>query len=186
MTPNEHEAWACDNGTGNHYVHVFDITSLPFIQTQLITVSHDDPDWLTFSIDGRYGYVAGRKGYGEITDIIDTSTYARVGSLAPSEDLLEVDFSNGMVTQTGDQFGVGRLTNSAPEPPGLSLGSSSNGLAMSWPGWASDYNVSFATNLASPAVWAAVTNNPVSINHGLCSMAVSNSSTLGFYRLNKP
>jgi hypothetical protein len=167
-------------------VHVFDITSLPFVQTQLITVSHDDPDWLTFSIDGRYGYVAGRKGYGEITDIIDTSTYARVGSLAPSEDLLEVDFSNGMVTQTGDQFGVGRLTNSAPEPPGLSLGSSSNGLAMSWPGWASDYNVSFATNLASPAVWAAVTNNPVSINHGLCSMAVSNSSTLGFYRLNKP
>ena len=186
MTPNEHEAWACDNGTGNHFVHVFDITSLPFVQTQLITVSHDDPDWLTFSIDGRYCYVAGRKGYGEITDIIDTRTYARVGSLAPSEDLLEVDFSNGTVTQAGDQFGVGRLTNSAPEPPGLSLGSLSNGLAMSWPGWASDYKVSFTTNLASPAVWAAVTNNPVSLTNGLCSMTVSNSSAGGFYRLNKP
>ena len=186
MTPDEHEAWACDRGTSNHFVHVFDITALPFVQTHLITVSHDTPSWLTFSIDGRYCYVAGQKGYGEITDVIDTSTYARVGSLAPSEDLLEVDFSNGTVTQTGDQFGIGRLTNSAPEPPGLSLGSSSNGLAMSWPAWASDYNVSFATNLASPVVWVAVTNNSVSFTNGRCSVAISNNSTGGFYRPNKP
>jgi hypothetical protein len=185
MTPDEHEAWVCDRGPGNHYVHVFDITSLPPVQTRLITVSHDSPAWLTFSIDGRYCYVAGEKGLGEITDVIDTGNYTRVASLAPSEDLLEVDFSNGTVTQTGDQFGVGRLTNSAPAAPGLSLSNSSNSLAVSWPGWASDYHLSFATNLAGPVVWVAVTN-PVSFTNGRCSVAISNNSARGFYRLHKP
>jgi len=185
MSPDEHEAWACDRGTGNHYVHVFDITSLPFVQTRLVTVSHDNPAWLTFSIDGRYCYVAGEKGRGEITDVIDTSNYTRVASLAPSEDLLEVDFSNGTVTQAGDQYGVGRLTNSAPQPPGLSLGSSTNKLSLSWPAWASDYGASFTTNLVPPIAWVAVTN-PVTSTNGRCSVIVSNNSPRGFYRLHKP
>jgi hypothetical protein len=185
MSPDEHEAWVCDRGPGNHWVHVFDITSLPYVQTRLVTVSHDSPAWLTFSIDGRYCYVAGEKGLGEITDVIDTSNYIRVASLAPSEDLLEVDFSNGTVTQTGDQYGIGRLTNSAPVAPGLNLGSPSNSVAVSWPGWASDYHLSFATNLTAPVVWAAVTN-PVSFTNGFCSVAVSNNSASGYYRLHKP
>ena len=185
FTPDEHEAWACDRGTGNHYVHVFEITTLPPIQTRLVTVSHDNPDWLTFSIDGRYCYVAGQKATGEITDVIDTSTYTRVGSLWPSEDLLEVDFSNGTVTRTGDQFGIGRLTNSAAQPPSLSIGSSSNGLAVSWPAWASDYSLEITTSLAAPVVWVAVTNS-VSFINGRCFVAISNNGMCGFYRLHRP
>lgn len=109
MTPNEKEAWVCDRGTGNPYVHVFDITSLPPTQTRLARISNDNPHWLTFTVDGKYCYVAGEKGKNKSTDIVDTATYARIGSIAPSEDLLEVDFSNGTVTTTGSQFGVGRL-----------------------------------------------------------------------------
>jgi DNA-binding beta-propeller fold protein YncE len=109
MKPNETEAWVCDRGVGNHFVHVFNIASLPAVQTQLVTVSNDNPHWLTFTIDGRYCYVAGEKGKNERTDIVDTTNYTRVGSLGPSEDLLEVDFNNGQVTAAGSQFGIGRV-----------------------------------------------------------------------------
>ena len=109
MTPNETEAWVCDRGTGNHFVHVFNITSLPPVQKRLVTISNDNPHWLTFTIDGRYCYVAGDKGKNQATDVVDTATYRRIGSLGPSEDLLEVDFNNGQVTATGSQFGLGRV-----------------------------------------------------------------------------
>ena len=69
-------------------------------------VSH----WLTFGIDGRFAYVAGRKGAGDRTDVIDVSSHQRIASLGPSEDLLEVDFSGGSVVGVGNQFGVGRVT----------------------------------------------------------------------------
>jgi Malectin domain/Lactonase, 7-bladed beta-propeller len=108
MTPNDKEAWVCDRGTGNHFVHVFDVSSLPPVQKQLVTVSNDNPHWLTFTIDGRYCYVAGEKGKNEPTDIIDTSSYKWFGSFSPSEDLIEIDISNAQVTAVGKQFGVGR------------------------------------------------------------------------------
>ncbi|MBA3824409.1 MAG: beta-propeller fold lactonase family protein [Ktedonobacterales bacterium] len=107
-TPNEREVWVNDGGISA--VHVYDMTTQPPQQTHVVTTSHDGPHWLTFSIDGRYAYVAGRKGQGDVTDIVDTVTYARVGSLVPSEDLLEVDLRGAIVTQVGNQFGIGRVT----------------------------------------------------------------------------
>ena len=109
MNPSETEAWVCDRGRGNHFVHVFDISSLPPTQTHLITVSNDNPHWVTFTIDGRFAYVAAYKDSGRNTDIIDTTTYNRIGQIGPSEELLEIDFSNGVVTAVGKQFGIGRL-----------------------------------------------------------------------------
>ena len=108
-TPNEHEVWANDRGTGSPYVHVFNMTTTVPTQTHLVRLSYDNPHWITFSIDGRFAYVASAKGSGHPTDIIDTSTYSRVGTLTASEDLLEVDFSNGTITRVGNQFGVGRV-----------------------------------------------------------------------------
>ena len=106
-TPDEREVWASDGG--NPFVHVFDMTVMPPRQTHLVRVTNASPHWITFSIDGRFAYVAGRKGAGEPTDVIDTRTYLRVGALGPSEDLLEIDFTNGIVSAVGNQFGVGRV-----------------------------------------------------------------------------
>jgi len=86
------------------------MTTCPPRQTHLVRVSNPSPHWITFSIDGRFAYVAGRKGTSDRTDVIDTTTYRRIGSLAPSEDLLEVDFGDHVVTRVGNQFGVGRVT----------------------------------------------------------------------------
>ena len=72
-------------------------------------VSH----WITFGIDGRFAYVAGRKGSGDSTDVIDVPTYQRVSSLGPSEDLLEVDLAGGSVIAVGNQFGIGRVASPA-------------------------------------------------------------------------
>ena len=77
-----------------------------------MAVSHV-PHWITFGIDGRFAYVAGRKGSEDVTDVIDVPTYQRVSSLWPSEDLLEVDFADGSLVAVGNQFGIGRTTSPA-------------------------------------------------------------------------
>jgi DNA-binding beta-propeller fold protein YncE len=109
-TPDEREVWVDDGGGA--YVHIFTMTGTQPRETHLLRVGHT-PHWLTFSIDGRYAYVAGRKGAGDLTDVIDARTYQRVGTLGPSEDLLEVDASGGAIARVGKQFGVGRVTSPA-------------------------------------------------------------------------
>lgn len=110
-TPNEREVWVNDGG--NPFVHVYEMTTMPPRQTHLVRVGNPSPHWITFSIDGRFAYVAGRKGTSDPTDVIDTTTHGRIGTLSPSEDLVEVDFSRRLVTQVGNQFGVGRVTTPA-------------------------------------------------------------------------
>ena len=110
-TPNDREVWVLDHGARAPYVHVFKMNNsrgTSWTQTQLVTLSHYNPHWITVSSDGQYAYGAGQKRSGEPTDIISTSSYKRVGTIPASEDLLEVDFSDGAVTRVANQFGVGR------------------------------------------------------------------------------
>ena len=109
FTPDERQVWVNDGGSP--YVHVFDMTVMPPRQVAVVRVSNSDPHWVTFDIDGRFAYVAGRKGAGEPTDVIDARTYQRVGDLSASEDLLEVDIDATGVVAVGNQFGVGRRTS---------------------------------------------------------------------------
>jgi hypothetical protein len=107
-TPDEHQVWVNDGGLPE--VHVFDMQTSPPTETRLVEISHVS-HWLTFGIDGQFAYVAGRKGSGDVTDVVDAATYERVGSLSPSEDLLEVDFDGDSVAAVGNQFGIGRVTD---------------------------------------------------------------------------
>ncbi|MBO0880376.1 MAG: hypothetical protein J2P17_08500 [Mycobacterium sp.] len=109
-TPDESEVWVNDGGMP--VVHVFDMQTTPPNELRPVAVSNV-PHWITFSIDGRFAYVAGRKGAGDPTDVIDVPTYRRVGSLGPSEDLLEVEFGGATVAAVGNQFGIGRVTTPA-------------------------------------------------------------------------
>jgi DNA-binding beta-propeller fold protein YncE len=107
-TPDETQVWANDGGWP--YVHVFDMQATPPKELRLVPISNVS-HWITFSIDGRFAYIAGRKGSGDHTDVIDAATYERVASIGPSEDLLEVDFDGGSVVNVGNQFGIGRVMN---------------------------------------------------------------------------
>ncbi|MBV8219557.1 MAG: hypothetical protein JO325_13910 [Solirubrobacterales bacterium] len=107
FTPDEREVWVNDGGAP--LVYVFDMTATPPRQVKTVHVSNSDPHWVTFGLDGRFAYISGRKSSSDPTDIVDAHTYQRVGQLAPSEDLLEVDMNANTVVAVGNQFGVGRL-----------------------------------------------------------------------------
>jgi DNA-binding beta-propeller fold protein YncE len=105
LTPDEKEIWLADGA--NSKVHIFDATLMPPKQIATIDV-RDQPGWITFSLDGRYGYPS-------TGEIIDTATKKIVATLSDeagkpvqSEKMVEVVFSNGKLTATGDQFGIGR------------------------------------------------------------------------------
>ena len=111
LSPDEKELWLTD--AFNSRVHIFDNTVMPPKQEASIAV-HDQPGWITFSIDGRYAYPS-------TCDVIDTKTRKVLyllkdenGGEVQSEKLLEMDFAGDKPLLAGNQFGVGRVAN----PPG--------------------------------------------------------------------
>jgi hypothetical protein len=68
--------------------------------------------WLTFTINGDFGYIALTKNTAEKTEVFSVSSHRPAGFIGSSEDMLEIDFRNGKVVQVGDQFGIGRRQES--------------------------------------------------------------------------
>jgi DNA-binding beta-propeller fold protein YncE len=105
LTPDEKEVWVSDGA--NSKVHIFDATVMPPRQVATIGL-RDQPGWITFSMDGRFGYPS-------TGEVIDTKTRKIVATLSDekgnavqSEKVVEVVLSNGKPSKTGDQFGIGR------------------------------------------------------------------------------
>lgn len=105
LTPDETELWLADGA--NSAIHVFDATVSPPKQIATIKV-RDQPGWITFSLDGRYGYPS----TGDVIDVktrrILTSLTDETGRAVQSEKVVEVVMSGGKPSRTGDQFGIGR------------------------------------------------------------------------------
>jgi DNA-binding beta-propeller fold protein YncE len=104
MTPDETEVWVCD--AFNQRMHVFDNTVFPPKQKVSIAL-RDEPGWITFSLDGSLAWPS-------TGDVIDVASHEIIGHLTDeegravgSEKLLEIDWSNGVPSKAGCQFGVG-------------------------------------------------------------------------------
>ncbi len=111
LTPDEKEVWVTDGPAGNQAaVHVFDVTVTPPAPKRDVAIDYANPHWITFSIAGDFAYVSGPKLGGRGADVVDAKTYAHVATIGPSEDMLEIDFDDGVLTRVGNQFGVGRAT----------------------------------------------------------------------------
>ena len=108
LSPDETEVWVNDGVGKLAAVHVFDVTQTPPVARPDVTLDFTAPHWITFSIAGDFAYVSGPKFAGMGTDVIDAVRHVKVGRIGPSEDLLEVDTVDGVVSQLGSQFGVGR------------------------------------------------------------------------------
>jgi hypothetical protein len=117
LLPDETELWLTD--AFNTRIHIFDATVMPPKQKDAITL-HDQPGWITFSIDGRYAYPS-------TGEVIDTHSHKIVGALkdekggdVQSEKMIEVDFQETQPIRAGDQFGLGRVgvnrDTTAPAP----------------------------------------------------------------------
>jgi len=81
---------------------------VPTLKARLMLRSGRGAHWLTFDINGDYGYVAPNKNSYDEIEIIDARTHVSVGVIDSSEDMLEIDFVNGKLNQVGDQYGIGR------------------------------------------------------------------------------
>jgi hypothetical protein len=110
MTPDEKELWVVD--AFNQRLHIFDATVMPPKQVESLKL-RDEPGWVTFTLDGRYAYPS-------TGEVIETATRKVVAQLkdengAPimSEKMVEIHFDGDRPVRTGDQFGVGRVTQAA-------------------------------------------------------------------------
>jgi DNA-binding beta-propeller fold protein YncE len=106
-TPDETEVWEAG---AEGEVYVWDMRnpmSPSFEQTIHMQIPHR-AHWLTFTINGDFGYVAPVKNTAEKTEVFSVSTHLPAGFIDSSEDMLEVDFEHGQITKVGDQFGIGR------------------------------------------------------------------------------
>lgn len=106
LTPDEKEIWVCD--AFNSRLHVFDATHDPPQQTASIPL-REQPGWITFSLDGRYGYSS-------TGEVVDTATKKIVAALTDetgrevhSEKVVEIHFADRAPIRAGDQFGLGRV-----------------------------------------------------------------------------
>ena len=109
LTPDEKELWLCD--AHNSRMHVFDNTVMPPKQGTSIKL-REQPGWITFSLDGRYAYPSTGDVIEVATKKIVTGLKDERGRDVESEKLLEIDFNGDKPERAGDQFGLGRVTQS--------------------------------------------------------------------------
>lgn len=106
LTPDETEVWVCD--AFNQRMHVFDNTVFPPRQVLSIPL-RDEPGWITFSIDGSLAWPS----TGDVIDVQSHEIIAHLtdeeGRAVGSEKLMEIDWSNGVPSKAGCQFGVGHV-----------------------------------------------------------------------------
>ncbi|MCY7352792.1 MAG: hypothetical protein LH606_19390 [Cytophagaceae bacterium] len=108
LTPDEKQIWLAD--AANQRMHVFDVTVLPPKQVESIAL-RDQPGWVTFSVDGKFGYPS----TGEVIDVATRKIVATLqdeqGKAVQSEKMVEIHFDGKKPVAAGDQFGIGRVTN---------------------------------------------------------------------------
>jgi WD40 repeat protein len=108
-TPDQKEVWESSTGSDPH-IYVWGMLNpmAPVFKERLTLRSGRGAHWLTFDIRGDHGYVAPNKNSDDDTEIFSTRTNTSVGVIGSSEDMLEIDFVNGKISQVGDQYGIGR------------------------------------------------------------------------------
>lgn len=108
-TPDESEVWE-NSSLNDPHVYVWDMSNpmSPRFKEQLSLKGKHGGHWLTFDLKGDYAYISPPKDSKDATEIFSARTHKSVGSIGSSEDMVEIDFTNGVITQVGDQYGIGR------------------------------------------------------------------------------
>ena len=110
-TPDESEVWESSSYSDPHiYIWSMLDPMAPKLKEQLSLRSQRGSHWLTFDLRGDYAYVAPNKNSDDGTEIFNARTHISVGLIGSSEDMIEMDFTNGKISRVGDQYGIGRAT----------------------------------------------------------------------------
>jgi hypothetical protein len=108
-TPDQGEVWESSSDNDPH-ISVWSMADpmAPKLKEQLSLRSQRGAHWLTFDLNGDYAYVAPGKNSNNGAEIFNARTHASVGLIGSSEDMIEIDFTNGKISRVGDQYGIGR------------------------------------------------------------------------------
>jgi len=108
-TPDESEVWENSSYSDPH-VYIWDMLDpmVPKLKAKLSLRGKHGGHWLTFDLKGHYAYIAPEKNSDDATEIFDARTHKSVGSIGSSEDMVEIDFTAGLITGTNDQYAIGR------------------------------------------------------------------------------
>ena len=109
-TPDESEIWESSRYSDPH-IYVWNMLDpmAPKLKERLSLRSQRGSHWLTFDLKGDYAYVAPNKNSDDGTEIFNTRTHKSVGLIGSSEDMVEIDFTDGKISRAGDQYGIGRV-----------------------------------------------------------------------------
>src|SRR6516165_5676247 len=108
-TPDESEVWESSSYSDPHiYVWSMLDPMAPQLKEKLSLRSQRGSHWLTFDLKGDYAYVAPNKNSDDGTEIFNARTHMSVGLIGSSEDMIEIEFTNGKISRVGDQYGIGR------------------------------------------------------------------------------
>ena len=106
LTPDEKEIWLADGF--NESIHIFSLENGKAEQRETIKL-HDQPGWITFSIDGKLAFPSS----GEVIDVKKRKILSRLmdekGNYVQSEKMVEIDFTGSVPVGAGDQFAMGRI-----------------------------------------------------------------------------
>jgi hypothetical protein len=80
----------------------------PKLKDRLSLRSQWGSHWLTFDLRGDYAYVGPSKNSDDETEIFNARTHTSDGLIGSSEDMIEIDFTDGQISRVGDQYGIGR------------------------------------------------------------------------------
>jgi DNA-binding beta-propeller fold protein YncE len=108
-TPDESEVWQ-NSVQSDPHVYIWNMLNLkvPVLKERLTLRSGRGSHWLTFDRKGDYGYVAPNKNSDDGTEVFNARTHTSVALIGSSEDMVEIDFADGKISQVGDQYGIGR------------------------------------------------------------------------------
>ena len=107
--PDQSEVWENSSWNDPHvYVWAMENPMAPVLKQTLTLKSGRGSHWLTFDINGDYGYVAPSKNSSDGTEIFNARTYASIGLIDSTEDMIEIEFTDGKISRVGDQYGIGR------------------------------------------------------------------------------
>jgi DNA-binding beta-propeller fold protein YncE len=109
-TPDESEVWESSGNSSHIFIWSTLNPMAPKLSERLILRSRDGSHWVTFDVKGDYAYVAPSKNASVETEVFDVRTHKSVGLIGSSEDMVEIDFSDGRISRVGDQHGIGRVT----------------------------------------------------------------------------
>jgi len=124
----------------------------------------------------------GGSNFEVVAAALPTSSYVETNTISDVTYYYQVAAANNC----GSSAATAPVKVYLPNPSlGLMVSASANRLSLSWPSWASDRTVYYATNLSPPVVWVPVTSG-LSTNSGVVNLQMTSGADTGFFQLIGP